>query len=110
MSGELFGNCFAKMMKTYKTLLIRVSFFFFLPLWLQENNFLGEHSFLFINVKSENKGQEGSFYKQAIYDSFQWNSEPMGSNVVIRICQYIKELYDCQLQIISEASPHKHVK
>lgn len=67
------------MMKMSKTLCIRVSFFSF----CLKENFLGEHSFLLINVKSENQGQEGSFYKQVIYDSFQWNLEPMWSKLVL---------------------------
>lgn len=29
------------------------------------------------NWKSAKDRREGSFYKQAIYDSFQWNLEPM---------------------------------
>ena len=84
-------------------------FFFFFPLPLKENNFPGKHSFLFINVKSVNQGQEGSFSNRS-FMSFQWNLEPTWGKLVIRICHYNKELYDCQLQIISEVCPHKHVK
>lgn len=82
----------------------------FLSFRSKENNFLGEHPFLFINAQIKKLGTKRFLLETGHLWQFPVEFEPMWSKLVIRICHYNKELYDCQLQIMSEASPHKHVK
>lgn len=83
---------------------VKVSFLF--PLFRTQGKWVSRWALLSLR-KLVKDGQNYPFYKWAIYGSFQWNLESMWSEIVIRICHYNKELYDCQLRFIREGSLYK---